>query len=171
MATLSTTAWVLHELGLAAGFGGNLFGSIALHPALKALESKRARRDGDAERHVAWERYRFVNAASLGAMAVTWLVGRTFLTGREVGRDARSLVVANDLFVLGSVACGVTAMVAGTMLDHDAAGPRAPTLRQVARAAGNANVLFGAAVLTTTTALAMRASRPGLRGTIARLLR
>ncbi len=168
MATLSTTAWVLHELGLAAGFGGNLFGSIALHPALKDLESKRER--GRVE-HVAWEKYRLVNAASLGAMAMTWLVGRTFLTGRELGADARGLVIAKDAFVLGSVACGVTAMVAGTMLDHDATGPRAPTLRKVARTAGNANVLFGAAVLTTTTVLAVKASRPGLRASIARLFR
>ena len=39
MATLSTTAWVLHETGLAAGFGGNLFGQIALNPAVAEIQS------------------------------------------------------------------------------------------------------------------------------------
>ena len=65
MATLSTTAWVLHELGLAAGFGGNLFGQIALNPAVAEIQSKRER---GKVTHVAWDRYKVVNGASLALM-------------------------------------------------------------------------------------------------------
>ncbi|MBC7052135.1 hypothetical protein G6O46_24305, partial [Salmonella enterica subsp. enterica serovar Enteritidis] len=54
MATLSTTAWVLHELGLAAGFGSNLFGQLALNPAIAEIQSKRER---GKVTHVAWDRY------------------------------------------------------------------------------------------------------------------
>jgi hypothetical protein len=37
--TLSTAAWVAHNLGLAACFGGLLFGKAALNPSLSAIES------------------------------------------------------------------------------------------------------------------------------------
>ena len=37
---LTTAAWVAHELGLAASFGGLLFGKLALNPNLDVLESK-----------------------------------------------------------------------------------------------------------------------------------
>src|SRR4051794_39401440 len=43
MATASTTAWVLHDLGLAAGFGGTLFGKMALNPAVKEVRSREER--------------------------------------------------------------------------------------------------------------------------------
>ena len=40
MRTLSTTAWVAHNLGLAACFGGLLFGKTALNPSLSAIASE-----------------------------------------------------------------------------------------------------------------------------------
>lgn len=82
MATLSTTAWVLHDLGLAAGFGGNLFGQVALHPAVRSIESKRER---GKVTHVAWDRYKVVNAVALAAMATTWGIGRSVVSGEPSG--------------------------------------------------------------------------------------
>jgi hypothetical protein len=97
MATLSTTAWVLHDLGLAAGFGGNLFGQLALNPAVKAIESREQR---GKVTHVAWDRYKLVNAVSLAAMASTWLIGRLVLSGREVGRASRNVTLLKDGLVV-----------------------------------------------------------------------
>ena len=37
MSKLSTTAWVAHNLGLAIGFGGTLFGKMPLNPSARPL--------------------------------------------------------------------------------------------------------------------------------------
>jgi hypothetical protein len=182
MATLSTTAWVLHDLGLAAGFGGNLFGQIALNPAVRSLESKR---DRGKVAHVAWDRYKAVNGASLAAMAGSWLIGRAIASGREVGRGSRALVIAKDIMVGAAVVTGVAAMIAGTMLDKEEGGapavesgaqPATETPARVARlqratnAFGTASLLFNAAVLATTTVLAMKAGESTRWSIFSRLL-
>jgi hypothetical protein len=172
MATLSTTAWVLHDLGLAAGFGGNLFGQLAMHPALAAIGEKRER---GKVAHEAWSRYKVVNALSLGAMAGTWIAGRSFLSGREVGPASRNLVLLKDILVGGAVLGGGIAIVAGAMLDKEQAGggqpietgskpaPETPkrvaTLQTITNVAGTASLVFNAAVLAVTTVLAMKAGK------------
>ena len=172
MATLSTTAWVLHELGLAAGFGSNLFGQIALNPAVAEIQSKRER---GKVTHVAWDRYKTVNAAALALMAGTWIVGRTMLSGRKVGRPPRALVVTKDILVGGALAGGIGAMVVGGMLDremkisnepiHAGSRPAAETRKRVAdlqkltNGLGRLNVVMNAAVLAVSTVLAMKTGR------------
>ena len=172
MATLSTTAWVLHELGLAAGFGGNLFGQIALNPAVGEIQSKRER---GKVTHVAWDRYKVINGVSLALMAGTWLAGRTFLTGREVGQASRALTVTKDVLVGGALASGIGAMVLGRMLDKEMATsneplrtgsrPSAETRQRVERlqtftnGAGRISILMNAAVLAVTTVLAMKSGK------------
>lgn len=172
MATLSTTAWVLHDLGLAAGFGGNLFGQMAFHPALGAIGEKRER---GKVAHEAWSRYKLVNALSLGAMAGTWLAGRAFLSGREVGGASRNLVLLKDVLVGGAVVGGAVALVAGAMLDKEQRGagqpiqtgskpapetpPRVANLQRITNVAGTANLVFNAAVLAVTTVLAMKSGK------------
>jgi len=78
MAQLSTAAWVAHNLGLAACFGGQLFGKLALNPKLDALSSKTER---GKMLNAAWNRYNVVNAVSLGTAAATWFVGRAGISG------------------------------------------------------------------------------------------
>jgi hypothetical protein len=172
MATLSTTAWVLHELGLAAGFGGNLFGQIALNPAVAEIQSKRER---GKVTHVAWDRYKTVNGASLALMAGTWLVGRTLLSGREVGKTSRTLTITKDILVGGALVGGIGAMVFGRMLDREmktsnepiqsGSKPAAQTrkrvadLQRVTNGFGRLNVVMNAAVLAVTTVLAMKAGK------------
>jgi hypothetical protein len=172
MATLSTTAWVLHELGLAAGFGGNLFGQLALNPAVAEIQSKRER---GKVTHVAWDRYKSVNAASLAVMAGTWIAGRTMLSGREVGNTSRMLTLTKDILVGGALVGGIGAMVFGRMLDREmtisnepiqsGSKPAAETKRKVAdlqrltNGFGRLNVVMNAAVLAVTTVLAMKAGK------------
>jgi hypothetical protein len=172
MATLSTTAWVLHELGLAAGFGGNLFGQLALNPAVAEIQSKRER---GKVTHVAWDRYKSVNAASLAVMAGTWIAGRTMLSGREVGNTSRMLTLTKDILVGGALVGGIGAMVFGRMLDREmtisnepiqsGSKPAAETKKKVAdlqrlsNGFGRLNVVMNAAVLAVTTVLAMKAGK------------
>lgn len=169
MATLSTTAWVLHELGLAAGFGSNLFGLIALNPAVAEIQSKRER---GKVTHVAWDRYKMINGASLGLMAGTWFAGRALLSGRELRRRSRTLTIAKDLLVGGTLATGIGAMVLGRMLDKEVATsnqppqrgsrPVAETRARIARLeglttdVGRLNILMNAAVLAVTAVMAMK---------------
>lgn len=183
MATLSTTAWVLHELGLAAGFGSNLFGQIALNPAVAEIQSKRER---GKVTHVAWDRYKTVNGASLALMAGTWLAGRTLLSGREVDKGSRALTVTKDVLVGAALVSGVGAMVVGRMLDKEIAvsnqplqpgsRPSAETRQRVAQLQkltngfGRFNVLMDAAVLAVTSVLAMRSGRSTKWSLVSRLL-
>jgi len=183
MATLSTTAWVLHDLGIAAGFGGNLFGQLALNPAVRAVDSKRER---GKVTHVAWDRYKAVNAVSLAAIAGTWLIGRTMLSGREVGREGRGLTLLKDMLVGGAFVGGVGALVTGTLLDRAmkeegeaiesgfAAAPETPRrvrrLQRTVNTLGVLNIAFHAAVLATTTILAMKSGKSGKWSLVSRIL-
>jgi hypothetical protein len=63
MSKLSTVAWVAHNLGLSAWFGGTLFGKLALNLSVKAVDSKEER---GKVLNSARNRYNAVNAASLG---------------------------------------------------------------------------------------------------------
>ncbi len=183
MATLSTTAWVLHDLGLAAGFGGNLFGQLALNPAVKAVDSKRER---GKVTHVAWDRYKAVNAVSLAAIAGTWLVGRTILSGREVDRESRRLTLIKDILVAGAVVSGVGSLITGSLLDramsrgelaiesgHEPAAETTPRVRRLQRSVntlGILNIGFQAAVMAATTILAMKAGKSSKWSLVSRLL-
>src|SRR5215217_4592116 len=71
----------LHNaIGLAACFGGLLFGKAALNPSLSAIDS-------EAERgkifNTAWNRYNAINVASFATAAITWIPGRLGLSGKE----------------------------------------------------------------------------------------
>jgi hypothetical protein len=169
MATLSTTAWVLHELGLAAGFGGNLFGQLALNPALKTIQSKRER---GKVTHVAWDRYKRVNEVSLLMMAGTWLAERTLLDSRRLRRSPHGLIIAKDVLVAGALVTGAGAVVLGHLLDKEIAvsneplqvtsRPAAATrqrvadLHKLANVFGRMNVVLNAAVLAVSSLLALK---------------
>ena len=169
MATLSTTTWVLHELGLAAGFGGNLFGQLALNPAIAEIQSKRER---GKVTHMAWDRYKVVNGAALALMAGTWFAERALLGRQALGRSSRALMITKDALVSGALVTGVGAMVVGRLLDkeiatsneplHAGSRPSSETRRRVERLqriasdVGRANILMGAAILAVTAALAVR---------------
>jgi hypothetical protein len=40
MTKLSTAAWIAHNLGIGASFGGLLFGKLALNPNLDVISSR-----------------------------------------------------------------------------------------------------------------------------------
>jgi len=184
MAKLSTSAWILHDLGMAAGFGGTLFGKAALDPAVKAIGSReeRGRVLDDA-----WSRFRVLDTIALGTMAATWWAGRSAFSGRRLGRETRALVIAKDVLVGGALLTGIASLVGGTVLHRRQRlhgevpltsgyrpGPETP--RDIASAVrflsvmGPINTALVAGAIGVSAALAHASGRSARRGAVSRLL-
>ena len=163
---LTSTALALHDLGLAAGFGGSLFGKFALNPTVKAISSPEER--GQVV-NAAWNGYNVINAVSLGTTALTWLIGRSALSGREFGKDVRRWVIAKDICLGATLATGFYNLFAGAYLlkkQHDEGLPmesgsepseRAPEDAKIAQKSVNylgiVNLCAMAGVIVTTAVL------------------
>lgn len=177
MATLSTSAWVLHDLGLAAGFGGSLFGQLALHPALKDIRSEEER---GMVMHDAWANYNVVTGVSLGVAALTWFFGRGFISGRSIDKTSKALVIAKDVLVGASIATGIANIVMneqmGSVPVRGAAEPSERTpdkskrFQKILSISGPVNVGLIAATLGITTILAMRSGKSSKWAAISRFL-
>ncbi len=176
MTTLSSTAWILHNLGLATSIGGNVFGQTALKPALRELPDQKQR---DQVADAAWSRFSWLNLASHGLVAATWFIGRSRLSGREVSGTARNLTLVKDALVVGSVLTGVASMMVGKMLGERTARAaregasnheNVDDLRKVVAVLGTTNLVVNAAIAATTTGLSMEAAQSGPFAVISRLL-
>lgn len=111
--TLTTSAYVLHNLGLAAGFGGSLFGKVALNPSARLIADKQ---DRAKIVNAAWNGYNILNVVGLGATALTWFFGRSKLSGRSISSSARGLVIAKDFLMGATLVTGVVNLVSGGFL-------------------------------------------------------
>jgi len=183
MTDLTNAAWVLHDLGAAAGFGGNLFGMLALNPAVKVVEDERER---GRLVQAAWDRYRIVNAISLVCTTGTWLAGRLFLSGREVSAEARTLTTVKDALVAGSTVTGVAGLVLTSKLSSMNSRDEQPIfsglepspeakesqqrLQKTANAVGALNLVFTAGVIGVTAWLAMSSGKSSRWSFISRML-
>lgn len=170
MTTLSTAAWVAHDLGLATGIGGALFGRVGMQPAVRSISDKSERAEIVSQ---AWMNFSKYQMAGLGLMGLTWFVGRTFLSGREMGRYPRAMVLAKDALVLGTLGTAIGAAIAGRKLSarqKDGGGLFDPLampedvnkeeqLRKTSSRLGIANLILGAGVLAVTTILAQQAGK------------
>jgi hypothetical protein len=100
-----------HDVALGALLGGNLFGRIALNPALRDVSNK-AERGQVLNR--AWRRYGTVNSLALVALIGSWLPARLgeaaprWLSGRE-----RRLAVAKDVTMGAVVVTGLASAAGG----------------------------------------------------------
>ncbi|WP_437741748.1 hypothetical protein WMF39_40090 [Sorangium sp. So ce1504] len=184
MATLSTSAWVLHELGLAAGFGGPLFGRLALRQAVKDIHSEAERGKVLSD---AWQRYNLVSAISLGTAAATWFIGRTVISGRSIDRETRDLVRLKDILLGATLATSVASMLGGQQMreeapdggvpllkEGEAPAPRPPAkaaaLQRLLGVMGPLNIALTAGVIGVTTVLAMKSGRSAKWSLLSRLL-
>jgi hypothetical protein len=171
MAKLSSAAWMAHNLGLATSIGGTMFGREALEPALDEISDPRQR---DQVSAVAWRRFSWLNLAGHVAVAATWFVGRSMLSGRSVSRTARTLTVAKDALIVASLATGIASTILGRVLGGRMANSgRIATrsngesetsgstekLRRAVGALGIANVAANIGVMGVTTALSMEAGK------------
>lgn len=171
--TLSSAAWVVHDVGLAATIGGTLFGRTALEPALERIEKPMER---DLVSSTAWQRFSWLNLGAHVMFASTWFVGRKLLTGREAGHTARGLTKLKDGLVIASLVSGVASIVLGRRLgkrarhgmgpeqvrEHGADTRERERTERTERAVGSLgiiNMISNIAVLGVTAVLAMQSSK------------
>jgi hypothetical protein len=101
------------DLALAALIGGNLFGRVAMHPALTDISDKSER--GKVLTR-AWRRYGAVNSLALGTLVAGWLPARrNDADARRCSPAERRLVLAKD------VAMGAVLVTKGHFPTEDAA--------------------------------------------------
>ena len=171
MTKLSTAAWVAHELGLAASFGGLLFGKLALNPNLDVLESKPER---GKLLNKAWNRYNAVNIVSTGTAIATWLAGRGGIKGRMIDEEARNLVLAKDALLATAAVTGLASVVNGLRLARQAPEGATPIdsgvtpapemsdetagLLRVVNVLGDVNIAVLGGVIAVSTILSMKAN-------------
>jgi len=183
MRTLSTVAWVAHNLGLGACFGGLLFGKVALNPGLSAIDSEA---DRGKILNSTWNRYNVINVASFATAAATWFPGRLGLSGKEIDQQTRNLVLAKDiLFAVGALT-GLASVIQGRALTGQApegavpiesgTTPAAATPDEAAKLLrsvnqlGNLNILVTGAILGITTVLSMKATKSARFSAVSRFL-
>ena len=149
-----------HDLGMATLLGGQLFGRLALHPAVTAISDPGQR---GAVVNAAWGRYGTVNGLGLVAVVAGWASARAGeaadarLTPRE-----RGLARAKDVLVAGTAVLGGAVAVEGVrfsrmepdgavpLTDGDHAAPAADERERRAKRRLNA---LGIAAITTEAAL------------------
>jgi hypothetical protein len=104
------------EIGTAALLGGNLFGRVAMHPAVEGVCTPE---DRGKVVNAAWRRYGTVNSLSLVAVVGGWLLAR------DQVRD-RDLVRAKDVAVGAVAATGIASALAGVRFGKAAPGGAVP---------------------------------------------
>jgi hypothetical protein len=180
MPKLTTAAWVAHELGLAASFGGVLFGKLALNPNLDVLENKP---DRGKLLNKAWNRYNAVNATAVGTAIATWLVGRSSISGRyTLDDEGNNLVRTKDALLATAAVTGLASMISGLSLSRQAPEGAVPLdsgtspapemseeaaklLRRV-NVLGDVNIAILGGAIAVSTILSMKANQ-SLRFSIA----
>ena len=157
---LSKVGRAAHDLGLAGLLGGNLFGRLALHPAVTQISDQEER--GKLV-NAAWRRYGTVNSLSLLAVASGW-AGARAAEAREgrLSPEERRLARAKDVLVGIVAVTGIATAVEGVRFSREApdgavplrdgshAGPDTPA--HAARLKRRLDVL-GAVTLATEAAL------------------
>jgi hypothetical protein len=152
------------DAGLAALLGGNLFGRLAMHPALEGV-------CGPEERgkvvNAAWRRYGTVNSVSLAAVVGSWLLTRS--------EESGPLAQAKDVAVGAVAVTGVASAIAGVSFGSQAPGGAVPLdsgsepgretpakaarLKHVLNALGGASAVSEVALVTINAALAQDRGR------------
>ena len=183
MAKLTTAAWVAHNLGLAACFGGQLFGKLALNPKLDVLSANDER---GKMLNAAWNRYNAVNVISLGTAAATWFIGRAGISGESIDKDARNLVLAKDALFVASALTGLASIISGLRLSRQAPdgatpiqtgtepAPETPEeaagLLRTVNVLGNVSLGLIASIIAVTTILSQKAGQSTRWSVVSRLL-
>ncbi len=136
-----------HDVGLAGLLGGNLYGRIALHPAVTEISDP-------AERgkviNAAWRHYGTVNSLSLAAVTAGWLGARAAEAANpRLSSAERRLAVARDV-LLGAVALsGIATAVEGVRFARMAPDGAVPLTDGDTPAAGRRTARRGRSAAST----------------------
>ena len=163
------------DAALAALLGGNLFGRVAMHPALTDVSDKQER---GVVLNRAWRRYGTINSTALATLVAGWLSAR----GDESGRLAtsprrRRLILAKDLSVGAVVISGLASAAGGVGFAQQAPHGAVPMDSGSAPAAETSNrvallkhLVNGLGALNLATEMALVAANAALeRGAPGRL--
>ena len=112
---LDVAARTAQQAGLAALFGGNLFGRRAMHPALEDVCSPEER---GRVVNAAWRRFGTVNSLSLVALVAGWAHERSDRSG--------DLAQAKDAAVAAVAVTGIASAIAGVSFGSQAPGGAVP---------------------------------------------
>jgi hypothetical protein len=164
--TVSSLGRAAHDAGIATLLGGNLYGRLAMHPALADV-SDAAERGRVVNR--AWRRYGWLNSAGLIAVVGGWLGARlnearpSSLSPRE-----RKLALAKDASVAAVALTGIGTAVTGIRFSKAAPGGAVPledgnhpapqTPEAAARLKRRVNILSTANALSELSLVAVNAA-------------
>jgi hypothetical protein len=180
MAKLTSAALAAHELGLAATFGGILFGESGLEKSVKVLPD-----ENDRSRVIeqAWKTYSIPKTIGLITAAATWFIGRSMFDGRFMGRKMRRLVVAKDIALGVTLLSGLGSQVCGRLLSQEQPFPlnsngkptestpeKAKQLTRVVDTLGWIQLAAAGTTLALTSALNVRGQKNPAWNAIARVL-
>lgn len=120
MANTSNTAGIAHNLGLAAWFGGTLFGQVALNPTVSSISDKRER---GRVLNEAWGRFNAVNTPALAAAILAWRLG-----GLKDDAELRAPALARvkDLLLGGAAINGIVSGILGARIAKQGSGGATP---------------------------------------------
>lgn len=171
-----------HDIALGALIGGNLFGRLAMHPALEDI-SEPSERGRVLNR--AWRRYGTVNSLALATLVAGWLPARLGEAApRWLSPQERRLAVAKDVAMSAVVLSGLATALSGIGFSQQASGgavpmdsgshpgpetpPRAARLKAAVNALGAVSLFAELALVSVNASLAqLNFRRPPVR----RLLR
>jgi hypothetical protein len=109
--TVSSVGRAAHDAGLAALLGGNLYGRVAMHPALTEVADARER--GRLVNR-AWRRYGWINSASLLAILGGWVGARVGeARPKSLSPRERALAKGKDAAVAAVAVTGIAAAITG----------------------------------------------------------
>lgn len=161
----------LHDVALGALIGGNLFGRVAMHPALTDV-SDTAERGKVLNR--AWRRYGTVNSLALATLVGEWLPARLSEQPWRNNGEWR-LARAKDVVIGAVVMTGLASAAGGIGFAQQAPGgavpmtsghdpapeapPRAARLKEVVNALGAANLAACLALIAVDSAIEQESRR------------
>jgi hypothetical protein len=180
MAKLTAAALAAHELGLAATFGGILFGETGLEKSVSVLPDEN---DRSRVMEQAWKTYSVPRNIGLLTAAVTWFIGRSAFSGRFMGRKMRRLILAKDVALGVTLVSGLAAQFVGRKLSEEQPFPidtegaptertpeRAGNLLRLASVLGLVELIGAGTALALTSALNIRGQRNKAWNSIAQVL-
>ncbi len=108
---LSSAGRAAHDLALGTLIGGNLFGRLAMHPALADVSDKTER---GKVLNRAWRRYGTINSLALATVVAGWLPARlNEAHPRWLSPTERRLALAKDIAVGAVVLTGLSTAAGG----------------------------------------------------------
>lgn len=165
------------QLSTGALVGGQLFGRLAMGPALRGIADKRER---GKVLNASWRRYGTVNSAALATLIGTWIpLRQAELDRRFISRADRSLVATKDATVAAVALTGLISAAGGVAFaaeEPEGAVPvesgsepaaetprRAARLKRLINSIGAINLVAELTLVAVNVALHQRQTRRRIR--------